>query len=187
MGMAIHSLMPQHLKWIFMVARGETVGMNQSRRIEMNKLYKWIPFLLLILLLAAIPAMALPGKPDFGPHVFADGQAWGTKVTTVLPVSNGKNAHSFDKFFVITNGAEGQLPVGEAAPRNPAYNGGRWVTYTASWTEEGMAAHDPLPVLKSYEDIMLHEGLGHLEVEKGSPGGEGAPPPYFQCPLLPVK
>jgi hypothetical protein len=142
-------------------------------------------FVLALVLVIAIPASANPGKPDFGPHVYADGVAWGTKVTTVLPAPNGNNAHSFDKFFVVTNGADGQLPVGEAAPRNSAYNGGRWVTYTATWTAAGMAAHDPLPVLRSYEDVMLHAGLGHLDVGKGSP--PGGPPPYFQCPLLPVK
>jgi hypothetical protein len=151
----------------------------------MKKSRKWIPFLLLILLLAAVPALAMPGKPDFGPHVYADGEAWGTKVTAVLPEPKGNNAHSFDKLFVFTNGADGQLLVGEAAPGNSAYNGGRWVTYTATWNEAGMAAHDPLPVLMSYEEIMLHKDLGHLDVEKGSP--DGGPSPYFQCPLLPVK
>jgi hypothetical protein len=149
----------------------------------MNKVRKWLPFLLLLLLLVAVPVLALPGKPDFGPHVYADGVAWGTKVTTPLPAPNGNNEHSFDKFFIITNNA--QLPVGEAAPRNPAYNGGRWETYTATWTAAGMAAHDPLPVLMSYADIMLHQSLGHLDVVEGSP--PGGPPPYFQCPLLPVK
>lgn len=151
----------------------------------MRRSRQGIPFLLLILLLAAAPVFAMPGKPDFTRHVFADGKAWGTKVTTVLPEPKGNNAHSFDKFFVIKNGANGQLPVGEASPRNPAYNGGRWVTYTVMWTDAGMAAHDPLPVLMSYDDIMLHEGLGHLDVMKGT--FEGGPPPYFQCPLLPVK
>jgi hypothetical protein len=151
----------------------------------MNKVLRWSPFLLLLVLLIAMPALALPGKPFFTPHVYADGVAWGTKVTTILPAPKGNNEHSFDKFFVFTNGAEGQLPVGEAGPRNPAYNGGRWETYTATWTEAGMMAHDPLPVLKSYAEIMIHEDLGHLLVVEGSPGPP--PPPYFQCPLLPVK
>jgi len=53
------------------------------------------------------------------------------------------------------------------------------------WTAEGMAAHNPLPVLMSYDDIKLHVSLGHLVVAPGSPGG--GPPTFFQCPLLPVK
>jgi hypothetical protein len=151
----------------------------------MNHVQKWSPLLLLLILLIAMPTMAAPGKPDFGPHIYADGAAWGTKVTTALPAPNGNNEHSFDKFFVFTNGAEGQLPVGEAAPRNPAYNGGRWETYTTTWTEAGMMAHDPLPVLKSYAEIMIHADLGHLDIVEGPP--RGGPPHYFQCPLLPVK
>jgi len=76
----------------------------------------------------AAPALALPGKPDFNDHIFADGQAYGTKVVAMLPTPNGKNMQSFDKLFIITNGLEGQLPVAEAAPGNSDYNGGRWYT-----------------------------------------------------------
>jgi len=132
-------------------------------------------------------ANALPGKPDFNEHIYADGVAWGTKVTTELPAPNDNNMQSFDKFFVITNSnnPEEQLPVGEAGPGNPGYNGGRWVTYTVEWTASGFAAHGTVPILKSYDDIMLHEGLGHLTVTMGTPGPP--PPPYFSCPLLPVK
>ena len=150
----------------------------------MRNVRKGFPLLLLLLLLIAMPALAMKGKPDFGPHIYADGEAWGTKVLGELPAPNDHNEQSFDKFFVFTNGADGQLPVGEAAPRNPAYNGGRWDTYTATWNEAGIAAHDPLPVLTSYEAVMLHEGLGHLDIVEGSP--PGGPPDYFECPLLPV-
>jgi hypothetical protein len=52
------------------------------------------------------------------------------------------------------------------------------------WTAEGMAAHDPLPVLMSYEEVQLHHSLGHLAIAPGSPGD--TPPDYFECPLLPV-
>jgi hypothetical protein len=114
---------------------------------------------LVVTLAVVAPAFAMKGKPDFAPHIYADGEAWGTKVTTVYKTPNDTAlAHSFDKLFVITNGAEGQLPVGEAAPGNKMYNGGRWYTHTVMWTVAGMAAHDPLPVLMSYEDVMLHAG-----------------------------
>jgi len=149
----------------------------------MMSVRKWVPFLLLLLLLVTVPALAAPGKPDFNPHIYADGEAWGTKVTTALPAPK-KNEHSFDDLFIFTNGADGQLLVGDSAPGNPEYNGGRWIAYTATWTAEGMEAHDPLPVLKSDEEIRFHEDLGHLTVERGSP--DGGPPPYFSCPLLPV-
>lgn len=124
-------------------------------------------------------------QPNFSAAVYGDGEVWGTKGTTVLPEPSGNNLDSFDKLFVIVNGAPGQLPVSEAAPRNPQYNGGRWFTHTVMWTAEGLAAHDPVPVLMSYDDIRLHEELGHLAIAPGSP--VGGPPAYFQCPLLPVK
>lgn len=128
---------------------------------------------------------ANPGAPNFGPALYGDGEVWGTKGAAALPAPNGTNNASFDKLFVFVNGAPGQLPVAEAAPRNPAYNGGRWFTYTAMWTMDGMTAHDPLPVLMSYEEIQLHHSLGHLAIAPGSPAG--GPPPYFECPLLPVR
>ncbi len=137
--------------------------------------------------LVAAPAVAAPGQPNFGPSVYADGDTWGTKGTTALPAPTS-NEHSFDALFVIvnSNSPDGQLPVAEAAPGRD-YNGGRWATKTVEWTESGFAAHGTVPVLTSYEDVMLHAGLGHLTITDGSPGGPGAPPDYFQCPLLPVK
>ena len=141
--------------------------------------------LLTVLCAGLIVPLGWAQQPNFSPALYGDGELWGTKGTTVLPEPNAHNERSFDKMFVFVNGAPGQLPVSEAAPGNPLYNGGRWFTYTAMWTEEGMNAHDPLPVLMSYDEISLHEGLGHLAIAPGSP--EGGPPEYFQCPLLPVK
>jgi hypothetical protein len=138
----------------------------------------------LALVLCAGVSLANPGAPNFGPALYGDGEVWGTKGAAAIPAPNGKNDQSFDKLFVIVNGAAGQMPVAEAAPGNPAFNGGRWFTHTVMWTAEGMAAHDPLPVLTSYEQIQLHHGLGHLAIAPGSP--DGGPPPYFECPLLPV-
>lgn len=124
-------------------------------------------------------------KPNFSPALYGDGEVWGTKAATTLPEPKGRNLHSFDKLFVFVNGAPGQLPVAEAAPGNPMFNGGRWFTHTAMWTFEGMLAHDPLPVLMSYDEVFLHYSLGHLAVAEGT--FEGGPPAYFVCPLLPVK
>jgi hypothetical protein len=140
---------------------------------------------LLLLLMQA--ASADPGKPSFMPSLYGDGEVWGTKGTTVLPAPNQANRQSFDNLYVITNSnsLDGQLPVSEAAPGNPEYNGGRWFTHTVEWTEEGFLAHGIVPVLTSEEDILLYESLDHLVVTPGSfPNG---PPVYFQCPLLPTK
>ena len=124
---------------------------------------------------------AAPGQPNFAPALYGDGELWGTKFTTVLPAPNKNNTQSFDKLFVIVNGAPGQLPVSEAAPGNPDYNGGRWFTHTVMWSLD----EDERTVLTSYDDVMYHYGLEHLSIAPGS--FMGGPPDYFQCPMLPVK
>ena len=133
------------------------------------------------------PAFSAKGKPNFGTAIYADGQVFGTKATTVLPAPNEYNLQSFDPLYVITNSnnPEGQLPVGEAAPGSPDYNGGRWFTHTVEWTQEAFMEYGHVPVLFSYSDIMIQKDMGYVIVTPGSfPGG---PPVYFQCPLLPVK
>ena len=143
-------------------------------------------FLMALSLIVAVPAFAdqpdnvgggLGSKaPDFSARVYADGEAWGTKGTTTLPAPTANNEQSFDKIFVVTNPAAGQLPVGEAAPGNSDYNGGRWWAHTATWIDD--LPHDKV-VLTSYEDVMFHAKLGHLIIADAEV--------YFQCPLLPVK
>ena len=119
---------------------------------------------------------------------YADGQVWGTKFTTLLPPATEDNIQSFDPLFVITNSNNpmGQMPVSEAAPGNPDYNGGRWYVHTVMWTQAGLDAHGGVaPLLTSYGEVMFHYGLGHLTITPGSfPGG---PPTFFQCPLLPIQ
>lgn len=114
---------------------------------------------------------------------WGDGVLWGSSVTPAALPSDAP-ASSFDRFFVITNSNNpmGQFPVAEAAPGNPDYNGGRWVTYTVMWTAAAFADHGTVPVLTSLADIMFHAGIGHLTVTQGSP--PGGPPPYFECPLI---
>lgn len=145
-----------------------------------------ITLVLALALVLTVPAFANPGKPGFAPGVYGDGRAWGTKGAAALPPPNGSNLQSYDRLFVFTNGSEGQLPIAEAAPGNPRYNGGRWFTQTVSWTAAGIADHggNP-PVLKSYAEVAFHAGLGHLTIAAGSPAG--GPPDFFECPLLPVK
>jgi hypothetical protein len=153
----------------------------------MNQKSFIVMVMMIISVLFAATGFANPGKPSFDPELYADGDVWGTKGTTNLPAPNAHNLQSFDKLFVITNSNNplGQMPVGEAAPGNPYYNGGRWFTHTVEWTATGFMAHGIVPVLTSYDEIMEQEDLGYLVITPGSfPQG---PPVYFQCPLLPVK
>jgi hypothetical protein len=166
------------------------------KRVPAMKRTIFILLTVLLLTLAFVsPAAALKGKADFQPHIYADGVAWGTKVTAMHKAPNGHNDQSYDKLFIITNGVEGQLPVGEAAPGNPMYNGGRWWTHTVEWQVEPHATltfyeykgdlgpdYDPVADL---QNLAFHVALGHLDITDGSP--DGGPPHYFSCPLLPVK
>jgi hypothetical protein len=139
------------------------------------------PIILTCLLLLGVvaSAQAAPGAPNFGEALWGDGELWGTKATTALPAPNAHNEQSFDALFVIIDGVSGQVPVSEAAPGNPDYNGGRWATHRAIWIEEP-------ELLMSYADILYHEGEGNLMIVDGPPATDG-PPAYFLCPLLPVK
>jgi hypothetical protein len=124
-----------------------------------------------LLVVAAVPAFA--GAPNFGPAIYADDQVWGTKRTADLPPPNAHNRHSYDGLFKFPGGEiEGQMPVGEAAPGNPNYNGGRWIEYEVAW----IGAPE---LVTSYAQLMALKDAGAVAIsETGN---------YFGCPLLPVK
>ncbi len=137
--------------------------------------------------LGLAPSASAGATRNFAAGFWGDGVRWGTVVAPALLPSNAP-PDSFDKFLIVTNSNTpgGQAPVVEAAPGNPAYNGGRWATYTVMWTAAGFAAHGgTVPLLTSYADVMFHHGLGHLTVALGSPAG--GPPGYFECPLVPFS
>ena len=127
-------------------------------------------FVLALVLLAAVPAFA--AGPNFGSAIYADGQTWGTKGNANLPAPNANNRQSFDGLYKIQNGVAGQLAVAEAAPGNPAYNGGRWIEYSVEWKAGATKV-----LITSYADLMAH-ATDLTFMETGN---------YFQCPLLPDK
>jgi hypothetical protein len=137
----------------------------------MKKKVLALAFVVVLLVVAAVPAFA--GGPNFGPAIYADDQVWGTKFTTNLPAPNANNRQSYDGLFTFPGGEiEGQMPVGEAAPGNPNYNGGRWIEYEVTWvgTPE---------LVTSYAQLQALMQAGTVTVtETGT---------YFSCPLLPVK
>ena len=135
----------------------------------------------------SLAGTAFAQSPNFGAAIYADGEAWGTKAVTLLPAPNGRNDQSFDKLFIVTNSnnAGPQLPVGEAAPGSPYYNGGRWFTHVVEWTADGFAYYGTAPLLMSYDDIMYNYDAGYLDITEGTT--MMGPPNYFACPLLPVK
>jgi hypothetical protein len=64
------------------------------------------------------------------------------------------------------------LDVGEAAPGDKDFNGGRWAVTVVEWTID-----DP-PVVRS--DDAVHAHMADIAVIE-----EGAR--YFQCPVVPLK
>jgi hypothetical protein len=147
----------------------------------------WLMAFAVVMALSSSGAWANRGAPTFAPAIWGDGELWATKGVASLPPPTDNNVQSYDKLLVVTNSNNpmGQLPVAEAAPRNFNYNGGRWFTHTVEWTQDAFNALGTVPVLKSYDDIMLYESMGYLTVTPGSP--QGGPPNFFECPLLPVK
>lgn len=140
----------------------------------------------LLFLGAASAAQAAPGQPNFMPALYGDGDVWGTKFAAAIPGPNDHNGQSFDGLYIIRNHPDGQLPVSEAAPGNPAYNGGRWNVNQVYWTADGFMAYGgDVPVLMSFDEILYEESLGHVLIVAGT--FEGGPPQYFLCPMLPVK
>jgi hypothetical protein len=129
-----------------------------------------IALVVAISLVLAVPVFA--AGPNFGSAIYADGETFGTKGTADLPAPNENNMQSFDGLFKFTNGVEGQLAVAEAAPGNPAYNGGRWAEYFVTFTGEAV-------LVTSY--AQLHDLKMAGEVSIVASGN------YFQCPLLPDK
>lgn len=137
----------------------------------MKKKLLALAFVVALLVVAVVPAFA--DGPNFGEAIFADDETWGTKGTADLPAPNENNRQAFDGLFKFPGGEiEGQLPVAEAAPGNPNYNGGRWIEYNVTWigTPELVTSYAQLHALLEAGDVTITE--------------TGA---YFQCPLLPVK
>ena len=132
-----------------------------------------ISMVLTLMLLAISSSVYAAGPNFFNPAIYADGEAWATKGVADLPPPNEHNHQSFDMLFSFTNGASGQLPVAEAAPGNPNYNGGRWDLKIVTWI-----IMNP-PVVMSYDMIEWYHNNGDLIITSGNS--------YFECPLLPLK
>jgi hypothetical protein len=131
-------------------------------------------------LLVAVPAYAAPGAPDFSAGVYGDGEEWGTKGTADLPAPNEHNVQSFDALYQVPD----QLPVSEAAPGNPDYNGGRWRTVSVTWNDP-----DKVVLLTSFSVDYVDDPIHSIEYQlsEGNISLDSSGATYFQCPLLPVK
>ncbi len=137
---------------------------------------------LMIALMATTAAFAggQEGPPGMPGRIYVDDALYATRGLTALPAPNANNAQSFDKLYVVTNGVDGQPGVGEAAPGDTDFNGGRWDVQTVTWTEESEKE-----LLTSDAQIIYHMDAGHLAVTDGS--FTGGPPDNFECPVIPLR
>jgi hypothetical protein len=117
--------------------------------------------------LASGPAAAEP--PEFAGRIYADEELWATKGVADLPFPNDNNAQSYDKLFP-SPGTDGIIPVSEAGPGNPHYNGGRWAVYPLTWHVEPVQ-------LKSYEQVQQYAMDGKLSIAEEVADA-------FECPLV---
>ena len=131
---------------------------------------------------------ANPGKgkgsdngKQFG-RVYANDVLWRTNVVKVLDSEPDPS----DAIYFINDGsgpAQGPSPfVSESAPGDRDWNGGKWVHYSAAVADEEAFAALDLP-LTSEAEVLAAEAAGALEITKGRPDFDGAPPDYFICPL----
>lgn len=123
-------------------------------------------------------------KPAFNEQIYGDGVAWGTKGVAPLPPPTDDNEQSFDPLIFIVDGPAPpvQLPVSEAAPGNPDYNGGRWISKTLSKSNL-----DSVRTITDYEDFSQSEIDAFQDGAPIDENGDKFRPDYFECPLLPVK
>ena len=118
---------------------------------------------------------AAAAKPNFEAGFWGDDERWGTKVTTTLP--EPRNKDSLDKLFFIDHPEQG-VPLAEAAPGNPAYNGGRWWSHTVTVDDASLI---DFPITSYAELATLPDGA--VTITAGEPNH----PTFFSCPLLPYK
>ena len=132
----------------------------------------------LAIALCAVPfsVSADPGKPFFGPAIWVDGEAYGSKATTMLPAPNDHNLQSYDPLYHVLAGDDMTVlsSVAESAPGYPDYNGGRWMVIDVRWNDPNDA--EPL---YSYQEIVAAVMSGDAYIVDLET--------YVQCPLLPTK
>lgn len=137
---------------------------------------------------AAGTVAANPGNGDekrngrsFG-AVYANDALWRTNVVKVLD----EEPDPSDAIYCVNDGSgPTQSPspfVSESAPGDRDWDGGEWVHYSTMVADEEAFTALDLP-LTSEEEVLAAEATGALEVTKGRPDFEGAPPNYFICPL----
>lgn len=117
-----------------------------------------------IVFLWATSAQASVGKGV----LFHDG---GTIRTVVVPVAIPDRGT--DPFYMVTNGASGQLGIAGVAPGDGPYHGGAWEVFTVTFD----AATTPY-LLTSDEAVFAAQAAGDVSVSRNGAAD-------FRCPVQP--
>lgn len=115
------------------------------------------------------PAAAAP--PEFAGRIYADGDVWATKAVADLPLPTDDNAQSYDKLF--PSPGTDLLAVAEAAPGEPAYNGGRWAVHPLTW-------HVEPTQLESDAAVHHYASEGYVSFPEEAQDA-------FECPLVRIR
>ena len=108
-------------------------------------------------------ASAAPARAEI--RAYANDRLWASFAGPDFKSAPGV---SVDKIYVLVG--EGLLPVAEASPGDPEYNGGRWEVHMVTFT--GLSPTQ----FTNDEDLLYHASLGHLAI--------GGVVKYFECPLF---
>ena len=81
----------KHKEWCLwnnndMILFSKDMSQLPDHKRRSGKMKRYLMIALIVLSLAVLitgTTVALRGKPDFNPHIYADGLAWGTKVTAI--------------------------------------------------------------------------------------------------------
>lgn len=112
-------------------------------------------FLGVALVAGTVPASATAGKGS----LFHDGTVVGTVVPPVAIPGAGT-----DPFYVVTNGAAGQLGIAGVAPGDGPYHGGAWqvfaVTFTSGTTPYLLRSDDAVFAARAAGDVTVARDAG---------------------------
>jgi hypothetical protein len=117
---------------------------------------------LAVVLVLAGPAAAQTGKGQ----LYLDGEIVGTVVNSASLPHGGT-----DPFFMVTNGAEGQLGIAGVGPGQPGYTGGDWAVNRVTFNP-GVTPY----LLTSDEAVAAAEAAGDVTVVRDAAAD-------FRCPI----
>lgn len=114
----------------------------------------------------AIGQSAAASEVGFG-QLYLDGRVVGT----VVPPSTVQPGSGRDPFYMVTNGATGQLGIAGVGPGSGSYHGGSWQVWTVTFT----AGHTPY-LLTSADAVQTAAAAGDISLTRTAARD-------FRCPI----